>query len=161
MNETVLLENLRNVGLLLKRAGYEVHACGGDSICITDPTCIWPILSEFINNAWIVLSVITGFLLAGWAITMLRGAKHDMVKNLRTLVLIFGTLSVALPIVEVLGFDKLTVNKCEQFKLSKQQIAEILKPYGDKLKQEQYEEYDIHDTGIEDDDSEYSSEDEF
>ena len=81
------MENAAQIAHILQKAGYDVIYQGGD-LFITEPTCIWPPLLEFIDVAWVVLTVITGILLAGWGATMLRGANHDMVKNLRTLVLI-------------------------------------------------------------------------
>jgi len=113
---------------LLRNAGYYAHRCQMD-LCLTDPTCIWPPLLEFINTAWIVLTVITAFLLAGWGIAMVRGAMYsasDVAKNLRNLLLIFGTLSAAIPIVNVLGADKYVVSQCKVIRISQAQVQELL-----------------------------------
>lgn len=141
-------EQLRDVIRALKDAGYSFPSdCPNGYLCIVDPTCIWPSLLEFINIAWIVLAAITGFLLAGWAITMLRGANHNMVQNLRTLVLIFGTLSVALPAVNMLGGGAFLVNKCNVIEVSQEQIQELLPdPNRGNINQENYEHFDIHDS---------------
>ena len=96
---------LASVLKLLERAGYSFPStCPNDFICIIDPTCIWIPLLDFINTAWVILTLATIILLAGWGITMLRGAVYSMKElsqNLRTLVLIFGALSLALPIIKV------------------------------------------------------------
>lgn len=138
------MDSLASAARILTDAGYILENCEAGFLCIKDPTCVWPILHEFISNAWMVLAVITGFLLAGWGITMLRGASHDMMKNLRDLVLIFGSLSVALPVVDVLGLSDTLVDKCDTIKVSQEQINAFYQDYN--IKQELYEEYDIQDT---------------
>ena len=120
------MESLAEMAKILTKAGYQLTDCQVGFICLVDPTCIWPPLLEFVHVAWTVLTVITGFLLAGWGITMLRGAQHDIVKNLKTLVLIFGTLSVALPAVNVLGAGKAIVGQCDVIQISQEQINQLL-----------------------------------
>lgn len=119
---------LADVAQLLRKAGYEVHSQAG-FLYFVDPTCIWPPLLEFINTAWIVLTVITAFLLLGWGITMVRGAAYsmtDIAKNLRALLLIFGTLSVAIPAVNVLGAGKYVVSQCNVIKISRAQVKALM-----------------------------------
>jgi len=130
---------------LLYRAGYHIEqTCPKDNVCITDPTCIWPILGDFINFAWIVLAVITGFLLAGWAATMLRGASHSIVKNLRDLVLIFGVLSVAIPAINLLGGGKFIYGQCNVIQVSQEQIDQLTN--NKTMKQPEYEYFNITDS---------------
>ncbi|MCQ2580870.1 MAG: hypothetical protein MJ164_01720 [Alphaproteobacteria bacterium] len=142
---------------ILVESGYDVlKDCPGDTLCIVDPTCVWPPLLEFIHTAWIVLTVVTAFLLIGWAVTMLRGANHDMVKNLRSLFLIFGTLSVALPAVNVLGMGRAIVNHCETIKISHAQVEELLKIRNQSMQQQETEHFDIRDSNFDDLDSDFN-----
>lgn len=142
-------EALQHAVTVLYKAGYHFPPeCDNGFLCIIDPTCIWPPLIDFVNTAWTVLAFLTGVLLAGWAATMLRGAKHDMVKNLRTLVLIFGIASVALPAVNFLGGGQFVLGKCDIIKVPAAEVAEILNTH--KLNQVSYEEFDIWDSQYDD-----------
>lgn len=141
---------ISQVAKILTKAGYILQDCNQDGfLCITDPTCIWPPLLEFITNAWYVLTAITGILLAGWAVTMLRGASHDMIKNLRTLVLIFGSLSVALPAVNMLGAGKAIVGQCgDPIMVSYDRIQELVQMSRETLEHQQFENFDISDSAF-------------
>ncbi len=150
------MDNLAQVAQILDKAGYTLQNCEVGFLCITDPTCIWPPLLEFIHNAWLVLTFITGVLLAGWAATMLRGANHDMVKNLRSLVLIFGTLSVALPAVNLLGAGRAVVNSCDTIKLSQSHIDELVRMRNQSMQQQPFENFDIRDSNFDNLDSEFN-----
>jgi hypothetical protein len=130
----------------LKNAGYTLRGCRVGFICLEDPTCIWPPLLDFIHVAWMVLAIITAFLLAGWGITMVRGANHDMVKNLRTLILIFGTLSVALPAVDVLGGGAFVLEHCATIEISKAEVDKLLNMRDVKMKEPKYEHFLIKDS---------------
>ena len=145
------LELLNNAYKILKDAGFTFppQPCT-DSICIVDPTCVWPILLSFINTAWIVLTISTVVLLAGWGATMLRGAQHDMAKNLRTLVLIFGTLSVTMPILKVMGGEQLLIDQCNVIKLSTQEVGDLLELAEKSLKKIDYESFEITDSAYDD-----------
>ena len=105
---------------------------------------------EFIDTAWVVLIIITGFLLAGWGITMVRGANHDMIKNLRSLVLIFGTLSAAIPAMNVLGVGKAIVSTCETIEISQAEVAELLKLHENEMENPTYEHFEVLDSAFDD-----------
>lgn len=145
------MEDLAEIAKILNTAGYNLTDCQAGFICITDPTCVWPPLLNFINTAWIIISVITVFLLAGWGITMVRGANHDMITNLRTLVLIFGMLSAAIPIANMLGGGKAVVNQCDIIKISQEHAQELLQLRNQsKWQQDNYEIFDIKDSADQD-----------
>lgn len=150
------MDNLAQVAQILTKAGYTLQDCQVGFLCITDPTCIWPPFLEFIHNAWIVLTFITGILLAGWGATMVRGANHDMVKNLRSLVLIFGVLSVALPAVNLLGAGRAVVNSCNTIKLSQSHINELVRMRGQSMQQPEFENFDIRDSNFDDLNSDFA-----
>ncbi len=140
-------ELLENIYKTLKNAGFEMpSSCPGGKICIIDPTCIWPPLLDFIHTAWILLTIATVALLAGWGATMLRGANHDMVKNLRTLVLIFGVLSATLPILKVIGGENVLINQCNVIELPQQDVAKLLETAQKSLEKANYESFEIIDS---------------
>lgn len=150
------MDNLQQVAQILDRAGYILRDCQVGFLCIVDPTCVWPPLLNFIRVAWIILTFITGMLLAGWGITMLRGANHAIINNLRTLVLIFGTLSVAIPAMNLLGGGKAIVNQCDTMKISQAQVNELLKMRSQYLQQQNFEHFEIRDSDFDDLDSEFN-----
>lgn len=144
-------EQLKAIVQTLEKAGYQFPAtCSNGFLCIIDPTCIWTPLLEFIHTAWIILSVVTALLLIGWGVTMLRGASHDIVKNLRTLVLIFGALSVALPAVKFLGGDKVVINQCNVIKIPTSELQELVNAQHKTLEQNNYEYFDVQDSAYDD-----------
>jgi len=146
------MEEVAEIVKILNTAGYIVKDCQMGAICIADPTCIWPPLVSFIKTAWMVLTAITGVLLAGWAAVLLRGAKNDYAKNFKTLILMFGTLSLALPAVDFLGGGKFVVNQCATIKIPADQVQELLKMRGQKLKQNEYEVFEVIDSAADDPD---------
>ena len=135
---------------ILDRAGYKLLDCESGFYCIEDPTCIWPPILDFVNTAWIILAVMTAFLLAGWGITILRGANHNMIKNLRTLVLIFGTLSVAIPAMNVLGLGEVIVSECGTIKVSQTQVDELLQMRRLQMEDVTYEHFEVLDSAFDD-----------
>ena len=144
------MQDLAEIARILTKAGYIVKDCQLGFICIVDPTCIWPPLMDFIKNAWIVLTTITGVLLAGWAAVLLRGATNDYAKNLKTLVLMFGFLSLALPAVDFLGGGKFVVNQCNTMKISLSQVQELSKAREFTQKPEEYEFFEVIDSATDD-----------
>ena len=148
------LETLEDIMRLLQYAGYKKspNCPSDDFVCIFDPTCVWPPLLEFINTAWVIIAVITGFLLAGWGITMIRGARHDMVKNIRDLVLMFGILAAAPPIISVLGGDDAIIKQCKTIEIPFSQIQSwIQENSGKKFHDGGYEIFEIQDSNFQQD----------
>jgi hypothetical protein len=79
---------------LLTKSGFRVLGQEGDAIVLEDPTCILRSLADFIDFAWIVLGGLTMILLFGWAVSMIRGAKIEIIDNLKNLFLLFCGLSL-------------------------------------------------------------------
>ncbi|MCL1902661.1 MAG: M23 family metallopeptidase [Alphaproteobacteria bacterium] len=121
-------------------------------IWIEDPTCITRSLSEFINIAWIAISVVTVFLLLGWAIALIRGGKLiSLVTNLRNLFLMFATLSLSVPIANMIwGRGDIAARGCDIIGVPIEEVQEILAKRDDKLRawneNDLYEEFDIYDS---------------
>ena len=141
---------LETIVRLLKNAGFNVLGADSEFIYLEDPACILRSFATFAEYAWIIITFITGILLFGWAISMLRGAKNDYVTNLRSLILIFGVLSAAGPIINVVYGDNLFAKGCKTIEVSIDKIQEQLAARDAKLsnsQKNQYEEFDIYDTG--------------
>lgn len=142
------MESLAKVAKLLTDAGYQLRDCQNGFLCIVDPTCIWTPLLDFIETAWIVLTCVTAILLIGWAVTLMRGASHSMAKNIVSLTLIFGTLSVAIPVMNVMGAGKVIVNQCDTIKVPQDQIQKLLDLNKSQLSQPVYEDFEIWDSNF-------------
>ncbi len=94
--------NAPEIVRLLKNSGIHVLGADSTSIYIEDPSCILRGFETFIEYAWTIITIVTAVLLFGWAISMIRGAKNDIATNIRNLFLMFATLSLAGPIINVI-----------------------------------------------------------
>ena len=144
MNTDIIIRLLQNSGF---------HILGTDStyLYLEDPSCILRSFETFIEYAWIVIVCITGVLLFGWAISMIRGAKNDIFTNLRNLIIMFGTLSAAVPIVNMIWGDDLFARGCRTIRVSIAELNEIIEMQDSKLAEYDqfnfYENFDIYDSG--------------
>lgn len=135
---------------LLKNSGFNILGSDGTFLYLEDPSCILRSFETFIEYAWIGISCITILLLFGWAISMIRGIKNDISTNLRNLVLMFGTLSVAIPIINTIWGDDLFAYGCRTIKVSIAEVNEILETRKKQLSEkggDLYEEFYIYDSG--------------
>ncbi len=123
----------------------------GSFIYLEDPSCILRSFMTFAEYAWIIIVFITGILLFGWAISMIRGAKNDIFTNLRNLVLIFGVLAAAGPIINMIYGDDLFKRGCRTIKVELSEVNRLLDARKLKLstrdQYDLYEEFDIYDSG--------------
>lgn len=140
---------------LLKNSGYNVLFADNVNIYIEDPSCILRSFQTFIEYAWIVVAMCTAFMLAGWAFSLIRGAKNNIFINLRNLILIFSALSLVGPIVNMIYGDDLFGMGCKTIAVPLNDVQEILAAQQNKIGQraELYEVIDISDTGPVDDES--------
>lgn len=141
---------VETIARLLQNAGFNVIGADSRFIYLEDPACVLRSFATFAEYAWIIITFITGILLFGWAISMLRGDKNDYVTNLRSLILIFGILSAAGPIINVVYGDDLFAKGCKTIEVSVDKIQAQLDARNAKLSKSQtnlYEEFDIYDTG--------------
>jgi len=135
---------------LLTNSGFRVLGVNGDAINIEDPSCILRSFETFTEYAWLIISLLTALMLTGWAISMIRGAKNDIFTNLRNLILIFGILGAAGPIVNAIWGDDLFARGCRQITVSATEIAKILDARDAQMSQPGdgiYEELYIEDSG--------------
>ncbi len=136
---------------LMQNAGFRVHGADAQFIYIEDPACVLRAFATFAEYAWLAVVGVTGLLLFGWAISMIRGAKNDIFTNLRNLILILGIVSAAGPIINVIFGDDLFRRGCSTAEISIADVQEMLAARNTRLARQSddlYEEFDIYDTGV-------------
>ena len=111
---------------LLKNAGFHILGTDGSFIYLEDPSCILRSFETFIEYAWTAIFFITGMLLFGWAMSMIRGAKNDLINNIRNLMLIFGTLTLAVPIMNLIYGDNLFARGCRTIRVAHNDVERVL-----------------------------------
>ena len=142
------MNDIYDVVKMLERSGLHVIGADNDSIFLEDPGCILRGFQSFIENAWIVLAVITGGLVMVWGLAMIRGSKNDIKNNFKTIVLILGILTVAGPILNTIYGGDLWGIGCRQISVKISQVNSLLdthlKTSGDASL---YEDINIYDSG--------------
>ncbi len=135
MNTDIILRMLQNSGF---------HILGTDEtyLYLEDPSCILRSFETFIEYAWIIIVCITAMFLFGWAISMIRGAKTDYFTNLRNLIIMFGTLSAVIPIVNLIWGDDLFARGCRTIRVSIAELNEILDARN--LELSEYDEFNLY-----------------
>ncbi|MCL2331454.1 MAG: hypothetical protein FWC61_02815 [Proteobacteria bacterium] len=118
---------------LLKNSGFHVISADADFIFLEDPSCFLRSLSDFMDVAWIALAALTGVLIFGWAVAMVRGAQNNIIVNLRNLIIIFGILAAAKPAVNVIWGDDLFATGCKRIQVSVSEINRVLAARDAKL----------------------------
>ncbi|MBQ7055776.1 MAG: hypothetical protein IJN91_02495 [Alphaproteobacteria bacterium] len=141
MNTETIIRILNNSGF------YGVYA---DDVYIymEDPSCILRSFETFAEYAWVIISVFTGLMLTGWAISMIRGAKNDIFNNLKNLILLFGTLSALGLIINLLYGNDIFAQGCKTIRAPISELNELLETRNNRLgTDELYERLDVYDTG--------------
>lgn len=137
---------------LLKNSGFHGLRVDTQNIYMEDPTCILRAFETFVDYAWLAISVITTLLIFGWGIALIRGAKYDnMLTNVRNLILIFGTLAIAKPIINFIYGQDLFARGCKIITVSIEDTQKLLDARNEKLKNrgqfDLYENISIYDSG--------------
>ncbi len=135
---------------LLSNAGYNKIVTDGKYIYMEDPSCIINGFETFFSYAWIVIYVITGMLLAGWALSTIFGAKDDIFSNMKNLTMMFVVLSVIKPVMGIVYGKDLFHIGCGTVKVSISNLRTLLDMRKEVLSPEVfnlYEDIDITDTG--------------
>ena len=136
---------------LLSNAGFRVLGTDGANLYIEDPSCILRSFQTFTEYAWIILTFITGMLIFGWAISMIRGAKNNIFMNLRNLTIMFGTLAAAGAILNMIYGGDLFARGCQTVAVDINTVNEMLDMRQKKMSPQQtdlYERIDIYDSGV-------------
>lgn len=144
--------DLKQILKLMENAGFRIQGISPDGqiINIEDPACVLRAFATFAEYAWLGLVCVTGLLLFGWAISMIRGAKNDVFTNMRNLILIFGITAAAGPIINAIYGDNLFAKGCKSTQVSVSDVQALLDARNAKLSlrhDDLYEEFDIYDTG--------------
>lgn len=143
------MNNIDNIKRILTNAGLVVQDIDDGFIYLEDPSCIMRGFETFLDYAWYVLFGITAFLIMGWGFSMIRGAKNDIINNIKSLVLVFGIVSAIWPIMNVVAGGDLIGMTCKTLKVSVGEINDILatKTGTNSLDASLYEDIDIYDSG--------------
>lgn len=136
---------------LLSNAGFRVLGTDGANLYIEDPSCILRSFQTFTEYAWVILTFITGMLIFGWAISMIRGAKNNIFINLRNLTIMFGTLAAVGAILNMIYGGDLFARGCQTVAVDINTVNEMLDMRQKKMSPQQtdlYESIDIYDSGV-------------
>ncbi len=136
---------------LLSNAGFRVLGADGANLYIEDPSCILRSFQTFTEYTWIIITFITGMLIFGWAISMIRGAKNNIFINLRNLTIMFGTLAAAGAILNMIYGGDLFARGCRTVAVDIDTVNEMLDMRRKKMSPQQtdlYESIDIYDSGV-------------
>lgn len=136
---------------LLTNSGFYNVRIDPDFVHMEDPSCILRSFETFIDYAWWFIMFLTGAMLTGWAISMIRGAKNDFFTNMRNLIIIFGVLSMAKPIMNFIYGDDLFAHGCRTISMPMSEMNKLLDARNARLKSQGqddlYEVFDIFDSG--------------
>jgi len=143
------MNNIAHIQKLLENAGLRVIGIDDSFFYLEDPSCVLRAFQTFLEYAWAVLALFTGALILGWGISMIRGAKNDIKQNFRNLILIFGILSAAGPILNMIYGGDLFGAGCKQIKVPLADVNEVLaaRAAASGVSAELYEDIDIYDSG--------------
>lgn len=138
---------------LLTNSGFEKVRIESGFVYFQDPSCIFPAFDTLLHYAWIVIMVLTGIMLFGWAVLYIKnGVKIDtLFNNAKTLILILCTLSIVKPIVNFVYGDNLFAKQCEEKKVSLASVNELLEMrkehFGQSDQAMLYETFKVIDSG--------------
>ena len=138
---------------LLTNSGLNVFDIRGDFVYFEDPSCIFPAFDTILEYAWVVVCILTGIMLFGWAMLYIKnGVKIDsLFHNAKSLILILAVLSIVKPIVNAVYGDNLFAKQCEIKRVSLAMVNELLeqrnKQFGISDEYFLYETFTVTDSG--------------
>lgn len=143
------MNDINIIKKLLENAGLRVLDIDDAYIYIEDPSCIMRSFESFMELAWLVLALLTGGLVLGWGISMIRGAKNDIKENFKNLILILGILTAVGPILNVIYHGDLFGAGCAKNAVPLNEVHELISTRAGSYARdsELYEDIDIYDTG--------------
>lgn len=142
--------NTDTIFRLLENSGFHNIRADSGFLYMEDPSCILRSFETFTEYAWFAIALLTGVLIFGWAISMIRGAKYDNIfTNMRNLILIFAGLTLAKPVVNMIYGQDLFARGCRTIAVPLSEINKMLDARNEKLKEndQYYEVLDIRDSG--------------
>ena len=147
MDPTRIVEILTNSGLVDVRVDEKF-------IYFLDPSCIFPAFDIVLHYAWIVCLVLTAMILFGWGVLYIKnGVKLDsLFKNVKSLLLIFGVLSVVIPIINFISNNNLFGQMCEKKQVSLSSVQELLaqrdKHFSNSNMNSFFDDFTVIDSGV-------------
>lgn len=138
---------------LLQNSGIRKIEISDTLVKFEDPACIFPAFDTILNYAWIVILVLTAFMLLGWAILYIKNGTNinNVFNNAKTLILIFCVLSVVKPAVNIVYGEDLFAKGCLTRQVELSEIQKLLDMRNEKFKQSDeaklYESFNIVDSG--------------
>lgn len=143
------MNNYTDIVKILERAGFSKVQIIDNFVYMEDPSCVLRGFQTFLTYAWDVLAIITAFLIMGWGFSMIRGAKNDIINNIKSLALIFGILTIVPLILNLVYGGDIIGQGCKTLKVSVGEINEILaaRAQTQSLDASLYEDIDIYDSG--------------
>lgn len=139
---------------LLQNSGFYNVSQDSAFVYMEDPTCVLRSFETFTNYAWLVIVCATALLLMGWGFSMIRGSKNDLFTNMRNLILIFGILGAAKPIMNLIYGDDLFARGCDTIAIPIDQVNQMLAARNARNTSTEHdilhEEFDIYDSGATD-----------
>ena len=142
-------ETIKN---LLINSGLENVSIKDGLIYFQDPSCILPAFDTILEYAWIVIIILTAFMLLGWAILYIKnGLNEHFFHNIKSLILIFCILGAVKPVVNVIYGENLFARHCDIKQVSYSNVQELLDMRNSKFKQSDeallYESFTVNDSG--------------
>ena len=143
---------------LLKNSGLKDISMDKNFIYFQDPSCIFPAFDTILEYAWIVICILTAIMLFGWGMLYIKnGVKiNTLFNNAKYLILIFATLSLVKPAVNLIYGNKLFERQCEIKQVSITKVNELLELRNQKFKKSDeyflYENFEVTDSGMKSDD---------
>ena len=154
-----------NIVSLLKNSGLSDVSISNGFVVFQDPGCILPAFDTVLEIAWVIVLILLGIMLFGWGMIYIRnGVKLDsLFANTKSIILILTVLAVVKPIVNVVYGDNLFGQQCEMKQVSLNEVQKLLKLREQKLGKndahQQYEIFEVTDSGVIQDDIESVSQD--
>lgn len=133
--------NIDTIIELLKNSGFYGVRADASYVYVENPSCVLRSFDIFLHYAWIVVIAITGFLLVGWGISMIRGIKNDLTSNLRNLLVIFFALFITKPILNVIYDGDIFASGCDTIRISRAEVNRLLDARNDRLGNSNDEEF--------------------
>lgn len=154
-----------NIVNLLKNSGLNHVSISDGFVIFQDPGCILPAFDTVLEVAWVVVLILLGIMLFGWGMLYIRnGVKlESLFENAKSIILILAVLAVVKPIVNVVYGNDLFGQQCEMKQVSLNEVQKLLKLREQKLGKndahQQYEIFEVTDSGVIQDDIESVSQD--
>jgi len=126
--------NTETILRLLHNSGFQRVSMDSEFVYMEDPSCILRSFETFLEYVWVAVALIAAFLLSGWAISLVRGAKYDnLFVNLRNLMFLFCGLTLVPAIVNFVYGDDIFARGCDMIKISTDKVNELINLRKEKL----------------------------